>query len=341
MDLAVSPSRIEGMCTKRRMRWIATGCCAAGLVAPAPAAGAGGGPVEPVQGGSGAAVPGHAARYVAFGTPHGTLVARLVRGAATRWSVIPGDVGVPGAAFDGSTTGLAADGRTLVLAALSRRYPPRRSRLVVLDTRRLQVRQRITLRGFFAVDAISPSGRWLYLIHYPSARNVLRYAVRTYDLRRGRLLTRPVVDPREPDEAMRGTPIARTLSADGRWAYTLYQRPQGAPFVHALDTRRRTAACIDLDRLKGVELVGAKLVAPSGSAPLRVESRAGTHALIDRRTFAVSAPRPPARRAATAAVSEGGDMPWPAIGGTLALLGGLGLLATRARRRSYSSPGTP
>jgi hypothetical protein len=287
------------------------------------------------------AVPGRAARYVALGVPHGTLVARLVRGAAAQWRVIPDEVGIPGAAYDGSTTGLAAHGRTLVLAALPRGYPPRRSRLVVLDTRRMQVRRRITLRGFFTVDAISPSGRWLYLIHYSSAGNVLRYAVRSYDLRRGRLLARPVVDPREPDEAMRGLPVARTLSADGRWAYTLYQRPEGAPFVHALDTRRRTAACIDLDRLKGVDLVGAKLVAPGGSAPLRVESRAGTHLLIDRRTFAVSAPRPPARHAVAAPAGDGGSMPWPAIGATLALLGGLGLLAARARRGSYSSPGTP
>jgi hypothetical protein len=32
----------------------------------------------------------------------------------------------------------------------------------------------------------------------------------------------------------------------GRWAYTLYAREQHEPFVHALDTARREAFCIDL-----------------------------------------------------------------------------------------------
>ena len=45
---------------------------------------------------------------------------------------------------------------------------------------------------------------------------------------------------------MRGEPGTRATSADGRWAYTLYARQKHAPFVHALDTARRQAYCIDL-----------------------------------------------------------------------------------------------
>ena len=60
--------------------------------------------------------------------------------------------------------------------------------------------------------------------------------MRAYDLVRGRLLHAPVVDPRETDEKMRGNPISRALSPDGRWAYTLYDGGGGTPFVHALDT---------------------------------------------------------------------------------------------------------
>ena len=45
---------------------------------------------------------------------------------------------------------------------------------------------------------------------------------------------------------MGGIPVARASSPDGRWAYTLYARRGGRPFVHALDTAKREAFCIDL-----------------------------------------------------------------------------------------------
>ena len=48
---------------------------------------------------------------------------------------------------------------------------------------------------------------------------------------------------------MRGSPLTRATSPDGRWAYTLYDGAGGTPFVHALDTSTRTARCIDLPTL--------------------------------------------------------------------------------------------
>ena len=45
---------------------------------------------------------------------------------------------------------------------------------------------------------------------------------------------------------MGGEPVARASSTDGRWAYTLYARRGDEPFVHALDTVKREAFCIDL-----------------------------------------------------------------------------------------------
>ena len=115
----------------------------------------------------------------------------------------------------------------------------------MVDTHTLKVRRHIALRGDFSFDAISPDGRTMYLIEY-SSRDVLNYAVRTYDLRAGRLVHAPVVDPEEPDEAMKGIPVTRIADEDGRWAYTLYDNGRHS-FVHALDTSRRTAVCIDLD----------------------------------------------------------------------------------------------
>jgi len=70
--------------------------------------------------------------------------------------------------------------------------------------------------------ALSPDGATLYLIQYTSRRDPTRYEVRAYDLPRDRLRPGAIVDPREPDERMRGFPITRSTSRDGRWAYTLY-----------------------------------------------------------------------------------------------------------------------
>ena len=109
----------------------------------------------------------------------------------------------------------------------------------------------LRLRGDFSFDAISPKGRWIYLIHYVSPQDPTRYLVRAYDLQHGRLLTKPVVDPSEQGEKMRGNPLSRAASPDGRWAYTLYDGAGEAPFIHALDTSGRTARCVDLDALAG------------------------------------------------------------------------------------------
>src|SRR5207248_3337256 len=45
---------------------------------------------------------------------------------------------------------------------------------------------------------------------------------------------------------MSGAPITRATTRDGRWAYTLYLRGNGRAFIHALDTTRRAAVCVDL-----------------------------------------------------------------------------------------------
>lgn len=259
------------------------------LLLAAPARGDGG-PIEAVQGGAGVSTPGGDLHYVAVGTRHRTIVQRVRRstGAVDRWTSLRGSWGIPSVSYDGSTTGLSADGETLVLARDTVRYPPRRSRFAIFAPRRMRVQSRFALRGFFTVDAISPDARWIYFTHYTSARDFSRYEVRAYDLARSRLVRDPVVDPREPDEAMGGTGITRVSSADGRWAYTLYLRPRGEPFIHALDTARRSAACIDLDDLSGADLSGADLTLTGPT--LRLTTALGPQALIDTRSRTV---RPP------------------------------------------------
>ena len=142
--------------------------------------------------------------------------------------------------------------------------------------------------------------------------------MRAYDLRARRLLRRPVVDPREPDEEMYGLPVTRVADGDGRWAYTLYQSPEH-PFVHALDTERRPAVCIDLDDLR--QVWGATLALRGGT--LEVTGRQGrVLARIDRRTHRLMNPAPPR--------SDDAGTSWlPLAAPTAALL----LLAAVTRRR--------
>jgi hypothetical protein len=314
-------------------RLVAIGSCVAALAAPA-AAEAAGGPVPPVQSGAGVSAPGDNLNYVAVRVGHDTLLQRIRRadGFVERSRRIAGSFGIPGAAYDGTATGLSANERTLVLAAMGR--PSARTRLLVLDARPLRPRGQVVLPGYFTVDAISPSGRWLYLIHYRSVGKN-DYEVRAYDLERGRLMTEPIVDPREPDEKMQGFPITRTASPDGRWAYTLYANPDGAPFIHALDTEGRTAACIDLDDVTLEDASDARLVLAGGT--LRVDGTAGPLALVDNHTFAVrrpSAPAPAPAPRASSSSDDGGGVPWFVAFAALVPLAGLAIVARRRRHAS-------
>jgi len=315
-----------------------------GLALPGTALAAGG-PVPAVQGGSGVSAPGGRFSFIALPAGRNTIVERVwhLSGIVDVRTRIAGSFGVPGAAYDGSTTGLSADGRTLILAQIPAIYPPSKTQLLVLDALTLRVEARITFPGYFTVDAIAPTGRWLYLLHYRTpVSNPFDYEVRVYDLVTRQLLAKPVVDPREPDEKMQGYPVTRTMSADGRWAYTLYGRISGTPFIHALDTAARSAYCVDLPASANADLASAKLVLLSGST-LSVESQGAVLALMDRRTFAVRLPapvplsapvrHPPARTAHRTSSPPGrGSDTWTYALPLLAVLFGLALTVARRQR---------
>lgn len=314
--------------------------CALGLLAPARAL-ADGGPVPPVLGGAGVSAAGSPDSFIALGAGRNTLVERVRRAGATveDYHLLHGAFGVPGATYDGSNTGLSADGRTLVLADIgSSAYPPTRTRLLVLDTRHLRARALIELPGYFTVDAISPTGRWLYLIHYKSSSTANSYEVRALDLTRRRLLGKPVVDPREPAEKMQGLPLTRTTSADGRWVYTLYYRGDQAPFIHALDTSARAAFCADLPARIGPDISRVRLVLASAKT-LRIDRGNTPLAVMDTRTFAVSRPGPAEAPGHRAAVSrDQGGLPWPLAIPPLVALIVLALMSRRRRRSLAARP---
>jgi hypothetical protein len=304
------------------------------LLLPAAAA-ADGLPVSGLDvGPEGVALPAGEHRYVTLLSRGHTVVAKVESdgGAVARSRTLPGDFSVPAVALDRSTSGLSADGRTLVLIRPRAGFPRRETTFAVLDARGLALRDTVRLRGDFSFDALSPDGRRIYLVEYTSPRDPTRYAVRAYDLRAGRLLPDPIVDPREPDERMAGWPVTRLTSADGRWAYTLYAG-NDHPFIHALDTQEATAACIDLHALSGYPgLMELRLALDPSGGRLSVAGERRTWAVVDTKTFAVSGP--PASPRPQAGDDDGGLPAIPLALAALVLLAGPAV----ARAQSSTSP---
>jgi hypothetical protein len=326
-----------------RIRFALIAMCL-GLVAPGAALGAGG-PVAPAQGeGNGISVPGSPYQYVALGAGHSTVVQELSRTGPVRSSIrLRGSYGIPGVGYNGSTTGLSADDGTLVLAGMFGNNAPRTTRLIVLGAPHLTVLARIALRGWFTVDAISPTGHFLYLIHYPSSNNITDYEVRAYDLAHHRLLATPIVDPHDRGEAMTGFAVTRATSADGRWDYTLYIRPNDVPFIHALDTVALRAVCVDLPSVNQADLGNATLHLGPGGSVLSIQARGRTEATVDTATYVVTpgakplavtlTPRPPSH--GSQPTGDGSSsVPWAVIALLLVAGGAFAVAAFGARRRA-------
>jgi hypothetical protein len=218
--------------------------------AAAPAALAAGGPIFATQGGTGVA--SHSTtrlHYVAVSDGRDATLLETIdvaNGGVFGWVRLPGSWGIP-AIGNGYPIGqgLSRDDRTLVLESPGAPSAAR-SKFLVVDARRMKAIRTIVLKGTFSFDALSPDGSRMYLIQYAAAGNLNHYIVRDYDLRTSRLLPGKIADRSEHEETMVGSPLARTTGADGRWVYTLYQKPSGEPFVHALDTVGAAAYCIDL-----------------------------------------------------------------------------------------------
>ena len=186
----------------------------------------------------------------------------------------------------------------------------------------MKVIRTITLKGTFSFDALSPDASRMYLIQYTHAasNDLTHYIVRAYDMRTNRLLPGKIVDRSEDEKTMAGSAVTRTTSADGRWVYTLYQKPSGEPFVHALDTVAGAAYCVDLPKNRG--LYNIVLSLRNHGRTLAVHWHSGQPWLnVSTGSWKISHP--------------GSGFPWAWIGtgtgGALALLAA-GALALRRRR---------
>jgi len=231
-------------------------------------------------------------RYVTVSSTRDTVVekirtrdSRVVRSGSIR-----GLYGVPLASYDGTATGLTRDGKSLVLSTFG--ASAAFTRFVVLDTQTLKIRQRVALRGVWSLDALSPDGRTLFLIQYLRGDNYANYHVRAYDLRARQLIGGSIVDKREP-ETMTGLPMTRVVSPDATWAYTLYSRNTGPAFIHALDTRHRSAVCIDLPWTAGPDTLLRVRMSLGQEGLVLSRPGIGRLAVVDLRTFEVHAMKDP------------------------------------------------
>src|SRR4051794_16582019 len=258
-------------------------------------------------------------RYAAVSNGGKTTVLKIVSdgGRIFRSQTLGGEFSVPLVAYNGTASGLSADGDRLALIEPRPSFPRKTTDLVILDTVTLKPLQAIHLDGDFSFDAISPDGGRLYLVHYRNG-NPLDYEVRTYDVGRQRLLPDPIVDPDEPGERMAGLPLDRTTSPDGRWAYTLYSGGDET-FIHALDTKGTTAQCIDLEGVKPRDMYQLGLNLDPASGELTVVDRGRPVAVVDPQTFEVSDPPSPESSAPPAEPASDGSScgAWAVVGGAL------------------------
>jgi hypothetical protein len=292
---------------------------------------------------------GEGPRYATVPAGKDTQLLRIDQdgGEVTGTRAISGDFTIPLVALDGTSAGLSADGTTLALIAPRtdfRRFPREETSFLIVDVEengRLRPREPLTLRGDFSFDALSPDGRTMYLIEYTS-KDYNDYVVREYDLGRGRLLEDPVQFSHEvaPGE-MRGLPMARANSPDGRWAYTLYNgggRARDEAFIHILDTVDGISHCIDLPDISGREAWNLQLQLDAGGGALGVQRGGRVLASMDTETYAVTKPAP--KSAAAGSEPDGGGISGVAIGAILAavaLMAGAGF-SIRWRRRGSLPP---
>ncbi len=263
---------------------------AAGLtcfIAAAPAA-SGAGPSPGISTGWDGLTRGNV-RYVSVPSGASTSIQVINRngGRVLRFMTIKGTWGIPLVAFDGTAEGLLPDGRTLLLARPVFNGDALRTRtsFTLVDVRKMRIVRTISLVGAFSFDALSPEAHYMYLVEYVSDQDLSRYRVRAYDLKKNRLMAKIVADRKSWETAMQGSPVSR-LNRDG-WAYTLYGG-SARPFIHALDTRRVEAVCIDMPWKTSPQHLFDYRLRTDGDGHLVVRGPRGRAlAVIDRSTFRV------------------------------------------------------
>ena len=163
----------------------------------------------------------------------------------TRFHVsVPGEFTFPNA-YGAAPSGFSPNGKWLVLVSRD----GTESRFAVVDIAHGSLARTVALSSRFTFDAIHDGGGAMYLIEHPNAGSTA-YNVRFYDLQANVLKPDIIFDKAaiaQYDPAvglMDGTFHVSVAPKDGDWTFGLYMRPNGAPFVHALNVPGRFAQCI-------------------------------------------------------------------------------------------------
>lgn len=273
------------------------------------------------QGGPGVLSSDGSLRYLALNADANTVLAQVQTkdGQLRNETTLLGSYGIPMLTYGTLGEGLSRDGRTLIVGNADLATP---SRFLVLDARTLRTRNWIVLQGSFAFDALSPDASRLYLIQHLNS-DYAHYVVRAYDLLTNRLLPGRIADRTQKSWVMAGYPLTRTVSADGRWVYTLYQNAgDGYPFVHALDTVKGVAHCIGVPLSDQSGVYNLVLSLRNEGRMLAVHWKSGRPWLeVNTATWRITHVRP-------------GAFPWRwvgiALGGVLALVAAALLVRRRA-----------
>ncbi len=149
------------------------------------------------------------------------------------------------AAYGPAPSGFSANGKWLVLVERA----ANESHFALIDVARGAVAKTVTLSSRFTFDAVHNDGSAMYLIEHPSPGST-KYNVRFYDLAAGVLkpdiiFDKVAISSVDPTIGlMDGIFHVSVAPTSGDWSYGLYMRPNGSPFVHALNVPGHYAHCI-------------------------------------------------------------------------------------------------
>jgi hypothetical protein len=214
---------------------------------------------------------------------------------------LSGDYAFP-SAYGSAPSGFSPNGQWLVVVSRD----ATESRFVVIDVARHAIANTITLGSRFTFDAIHNDGSAMYVIEHPQPGSTA-YNVRLYDLRAGSLSPDIIFDKATVSQydptigLMDGTFHVSVAPTKGDWSFGLYMRPNGSPFVHALNVPGHYATCIvDLAGTWTPASMFSMALSDDGRSLYVVDPSGGTVSVLDALTQKVA-------RTATFATRGAGD----------------------------------
>jgi hypothetical protein len=202
---------------------------------------------------------------------------------------LPGEYAFP-SAYGAAPSGFSPNGKWLVLVSRD----GAESSFAIIDTERNKLVGTVTLSSRFTFDAIHNDGSAMYLIEHPVA-GATAYNVRLYDLTRkvlepGIIFDKAQIGQFDPTVGlMDGTFHVSVAPTGGDWSYGLYMRPNGKPFVHALNVPGRYAQCIlDLEGWWSPSSMFSMALSDDGRSLFVVDAVVGSISVIDGQTQRVS-----------------------------------------------------